>query len=140
MPDRNEPSENFEVGAKENVEESLPVPEAPQTPWERIKAAFRQARRTSQAAKTPARREMGKDRTKSLVVLLGAAIGMVLLFLGVFSSPQKPQSVVSRHVTPDLGRRTTPGQAAPGGQTGSVTPLMSANAASNHRPRREATE
>jgi hypothetical protein len=131
MPDSNEPSENFEVGAKENVEESLPVPEAPETPWERIKAAFRHARRTSQVAKSPGRREMGKDRTKSLVVLLGAAIGMVLVFLGVFSTPQKPHRVESRRVTPDLGRRTTPGQAAPGGQTGSVTPVMSANAASN---------
>ncbi len=131
MPDKSEPLENLEVEPSENAEEPAPVPEAPQTPWERIKAAFRQAQRKPQATKSSALSEMKKDRTKSLVVLVGAAIGMVLMFLGVFSSPQKPQRIESRHVTPDLGRRTTPGQAAPGGQAGSVTPVMNANAAAN---------
>jgi hypothetical protein len=131
MPEKNEPLENLELEPKESAEEILPTVEEPQTPWERIKTAFRQTRRTSQVAKSPARREMGKDRTKSLVVLAGAAIGMVLMFLGVFSSPQRPQRVASRRVSPDLGRRTTPGQAAPGGQTGSITPVMNANAAAN---------
>jgi len=131
MPEKNEPLENLELEPKESAEEILPTVEEPQTPWERIKTAFRQTRRTSQVAKSPARREMGKDRTKSLVVLAGAAIGMVLMFLGVFSSPQRPQRVASRRVSPDLGRRTTPGQTAPGNQTGSVTPLMNANAATN---------
>ena len=68
---------------------------------------------------------MSKDQTKSLVLLAGAAVGMVLLFLGVFSSPQKPQKIEGRRVTPDLGRRVTPGQASK--QAGSVTPLMDAN-------------
>lgn len=131
MPDKSEPLNNLETEPSEKIAEPEPVPEAPPTPWERIKAAFRQPRRTSQAAKSPARREMGKDRTRSLVVLLGAAIGMVLMFLGVFSTPQKPHRVESRRVTPDLGRRTTPGQAAPGNQAGSVTPLMNANTAAN---------
>lgn len=131
MPDKSEPLNNLETEPSEKIAEPEPVPEAPPTPWERIKAAFRQPRRTSQPTKSPARREMGKDRTKSLVVLLGAAIGMVLMFLGVFSTPQKPHRVESRRVTPDLGRRTTPGQAAPGSQTGSVTPLMNANEAAS---------
>jgi hypothetical protein len=34
------------------------------------------------------RREMGKDRTKSQVLQAGAAVGMVLKFLGVFSFPK----------------------------------------------------
>jgi hypothetical protein len=55
------------------------------------------------------RREMGKDRTKSQVLQAGAAVGMVLKFLGVFSFPQKPQKVTLRRMTPDLGRRLTPG-------------------------------
>ncbi len=131
MPDKSEPLENLEVAPSEKAEEPAPVSEAPQTPWERIKAAFRQTRRRPQAAKSPALSEMKKDKTKSLVVLVGAAIGMVLMFLGVFSSPQRPQRVESRRVAPDLGRRTTPGQAAPGGQTGSVTPVMNAKAAAN---------
>ncbi len=132
MSDKSEPLENIESERRGNVEESAPEPEEPQTPWERIKAAFRHARRMPQASTSPARREMGKDRTKSLVLLAGAAIGMVLMFLGVFSSPQKPQNVQSRRVSPDLGRRTTPGQPSPGTQTGSVTPLMDATGASRN--------
>ncbi len=68
---------------------------------------------------------MGKDQTKSVVLLAGAAVGMMLLFLGVFSSPQKRQKIEGRRVTPDLGRRVTPGQTS--NQTGSVTPLTDAN-------------
>jgi hypothetical protein len=68
---------------------------------------------------------MGKDQTKSLVLLAGAAVGMVLLFLGVFLSPQKPQKIEGRRVTSALGRRVTPGQAS--NQAGSVTRLMDAN-------------
>lgn len=131
MSHRSEPLENLEIEHGENAGKLEPVPEEPRTPWERIKAALRQARRTSQATKSPARREMGKDRTKSLVLLVGAAIGMVLMFLGVFSSPQKPQRVGSRRAAPDLGRRATPGQPAPGAQSGSVTPVMDASASGN---------
>jgi hypothetical protein len=129
MPDKNDPLDNLEIGRKENLEEPLPAPKEPQTPWEKIKAVLRQAGGPSQAARTPARHEMGKDRTKSLIVLAGAVVGMVLMFLGVFSSPQRPRSADSRRVMSDLGRRTTPGQT--GNQSGSVTPLMDADAAKN---------
>jgi len=129
MADKNEPLDNLEIGRRENIEEPLPAPKEPQTPWERIKAVLREARGPSQAANPPARREMGKDRTKSLILLVGAVVGMILMFLGVFSSPQRPRSVDSRRAMSDLGRRTTPGQA--GNQNGSVTPLMDADAARN---------
>jgi hypothetical protein len=132
MSDKSEPLDNLEGEREGKAEEPSLEPEEPQTPWERIKTALRQARRTSQAIKTPARREMGKDRTKSLVLLVGGATGMVLMFLGVFSSPQKPQNAQSRRVSPDLGRRTTPGQPATGAQTGSVTPVMDATGASGN--------
>jgi len=132
MSDKGEPLDKLEVERGENAEAPVPAPEEPQTPWERIKIAFKHARRTSQSVKSPTRREMGKDRTKSLVLLVGAAIGMVLMFLGVFSSPQKPQNAQSRRVSPDLGRRTTPGQPATGAQTGSVTPVMDATGASGN--------
>src|SRR5215469_9465302 len=127
MSERNNPVEDVEIRHGDNTEEATQTPEEPepQTPLDRIKKVFTQARRRSQAGRSPARKEMGKDRTKSLVLLVGAAVGMVLLFLGVFSSPQKPQKMEGRRVTPDLGRRVTPGQA--GNQTGSVTPLMDAN-------------
>src|SRR6516164_1062818 len=127
MAERNDPLEEVEIRHGDSTEEAgLPVEEPErQTPLGRLKRAFTQARRRPQAGKSPARKEMGKDQTKSLVLLAGAAVGMVVLFLGVFSSPQKPQKIEGRRVTPDLGRRVTPGQA--GNQAGSVTPLMDAN-------------
>jgi hypothetical protein len=127
MAERNDPLEDVEIRHGDNTEDAaLPVEEPePQTPLDRLRRAFTQARRRSRAGKSPARKEMGKDQTKSLVLLAGAAVGIVLLFLGVFSSPQKPQKIEGRRVTPDLGRRVTPGQAS--NQAGSVTPLMDAN-------------
>ena len=52
-----------------------------------IRQAFDKARQTQQPRTT--RRELSKDKSKSLVVLGGAAVAMLLLFLGIFSSPQK---------------------------------------------------
>ena len=129
MPDKNEPLDNLETARSENAEEPAPTPKASETPWEKIKAAFQQTRAPSRTTKTPARQELGKDRTKSLVLLVGALVGMVLMFLGVFSSPQRPRNADSRRAMPGLGMRTTPGQT--GNQTGSVTPLMDADAARN---------
>ena len=109
MPDKNEPLDNLEIERRENAEEPAPAPKASETPWEKIKAAFQQTRAPSQTTKTAARHELGKDRTKSLVLLVGAVVGMVLMFLGVFSSPQRPPNADSRRAMPDLGRRRTPG-------------------------------
>src|SRR6516225_630314 len=127
MPERINPVEDVEIRQGDNTEEATQAREEPepQTPLDRIKKVFTQTRQRSQAGRSPARKEMGKDQTKSLVLLAGAAVGMVLLFLGVFSSPQKPQKIEGRRVTPDLGRRVTPGQAS--NHAGSVTPLMDAN-------------
>src|SRR5437879_12885833 len=105
MSKGSEPQENLEVERRVSPEEPEATPDEPQTPWERIKAALRQTRETPQTRRSPARREMGKDRTKSLVLLAGAAMGMVLMFLGVFSSPQKPQNAQLRRTTPDHVRR-----------------------------------
>ena len=121
MAEENKPLDSIEFDHKKAADEC--EPEKPERPLDRIKKALAEVGRSS-TARTPARREMGKDRTKSLVLLAGAAVGMVLMFLGVFSSPQKPQKVTLRQMTPDLGRKVTPGQPAPGAQTGSVTPLM----------------
>jgi hypothetical protein len=49
------------------------------------------------------RREMGKDRTKSQVLQAGAAVGMVLKFLGVFSFPKTSESDAAAD---DTGFRT----------------------------------
>ena len=89
-----------------------------------IRQAFAKARQTQQP--TASRRELSKDKSKSLIVLGGAALAMLLLFLGIFSSPQKAtkSNSVNRAGTPDLGRRTTPGQES--AQAGSVTPMLNA--------------
>jgi hypothetical protein len=87
-----------------------------------IRQAFDKARQTQQPRTT--RRELSKDKSKSLLVLGGAAVAMLLLFLGIFSSPQKAKRTEGRAGAPDLGRRITPGQES--GQSGSVTPMLNA--------------
>lgn len=92
--------------------------------WREIfRQAFDKARREQQPV---SRRELGRDRSRSLFLLAGAAIAVVLLFLGVFSSSNtKKTANVRSPGTPDLGRRLTPGQQR-SGQTGSVIPLLNA--------------
>ena len=52
--------------------------------WREIfRQAFDKARREQQPT---SRRELGRDRSRSLFLLAGAAIAVLLLFLGVFSS------------------------------------------------------
>ena len=95
--------------------------------WRDIfRQAFDKARREQQPTN---RRELGRDRSRSLFLLAGAAIAVLLLFLGVFSSSNtsRKSTVGRRPGTPDLGRKVTPGQQATG-QTGSVTPLLNAEA------------
>ncbi len=62
------------------------------------------------------------------MLLAGAGVAVLLLFLGVFSSPQKAKGPGDgrRPGTPDLGRRVVPGQenAEPGKST---TPLLTAD-------------
>jgi hypothetical protein len=92
--------------------------------WREIfRQAFDKARREQQVTN---RRDLGRDRSRSLFLLAGAAVALLLLFLGVFSSNTARKSREGRRPgTPDLGRRVTPGQQA-GGQRGSVTPLLNA--------------
>ena len=88
--------------------------------------AFEKARREQQPVTS--KRELGRDRSRSLFLLLGAVVAVLLLFLGVFSSPNnvKKSGEAKRAGASDLGRRVTPGQQA-AGQTGSVTPLLNAD-------------
>src|SRR5579863_6464823 len=94
--------------------------------WRDIfRQAFDKARREQQPT---SRRELGRDRSRSLFLLAGAAIAVLLLFLGVFSSSNTKRPTNARPPgTPDLGRRVTAGQQR-SGQTGSVTPLLTAQA------------
>lgn len=101
--------------------------------WREIfRQAFDKARREHQVTN---RRELGRDRSRSLFLLAGAAIAVLLVFLGVFSSSNtaRKSTDVRRARTPDLGRRMTPGQQATG-QTGSVTPLLNAQTGQPEAP------
>ncbi|HEV3275601.1 MAG TPA: hypothetical protein VG860_02190 [Terriglobia bacterium] len=99
---------------------------AGQPGWREV---FRQAFAKARKAQQPVRsqRELGKDKSKSLLVLAGAAVMVILLFLGVFSAPNKPKRLDTRRAgTPDLGRRVTPGQEnLEAGK--SATPLLDAD-------------
>ena len=89
-----------------------------------VRQAFNQARQDQKPVASL--RELGKDKSKSLFLLIGAAVAMLLIFLGVFSSPQKAKKLDTggRPGAPDLGRRVTPGQE--NAQPGSVTPMLNA--------------
>jgi hypothetical protein len=72
-------------------------------------------------------RDRSKDRTRSLLLLIGGSVGAVLLFIAVFSTPPRPSLQESRSQSgPNLGR---PAMAATGIAVpqGSVTPLLTAD-------------
>ena len=105
------------------MEEGAQVPARPA--WREIfRQAFDKARREQPVTN---RRDLGRDRSRSLFLLAGAAIAVLLLFLGVFSSSNTARKTTEgkRPGAPDLGRRVTPGEQVTG-QTGSVTPLLNA--------------
>lgn len=110
------------VPAEDRAIDETEVPARPG--WHEIfRQAFDKARREQQVTN---RRDLGRDRSRSLVLLASAAIAVLLLFLGVFSSNTGRKSADgSRPGSPDLGRRATPGPQS-AGQTGSVTPLLNA--------------
>ena len=116
-----------EIGSSENSpREQEAIAARPR--WRQI---FRQAvEKARRDQGTTSRRELGRDHSRSLFWLVGAALAIVLLFLGIFSSPNadKKSAQTRRLGTPELGRKVTPGQRDPQ-QSGSVTPLLSADIA-----------
>src|SRR5690348_10315707 len=125
MPKENEGQRNEMIGtATEEVQAETDFPNRPG--WrEAFRQAFDKARREQRPA---SRRELGRDRSRSLFLLAGAGLAVLLLFFGLFSSSttKKRANDTPPH-TPDLGRRINPEQARTG-QTGSATPLLSAQA------------
>jgi hypothetical protein len=125
------PEQNLESKAMEQVEEvdlaKDEQPEKPPTPLERILQSLRKAQPASGPPGSGSRRDLGKDKSKSLFVLVASAVVALLFFLAHFSSPQKPNQgqAPAHRGQPDLGQRTTPGQAQK--QAGSVTPLLTAD-------------
>ena len=124
------------VEAASEVDEEVPEPDKSRAGRIRLREIFRQAFDKARRERQPvaSRRELGRDRSRSLFLLVGAAVAILLLFLGVYSSPNKERRPedARRAGAPNLGRKVTPGQEA--AQGGSVTPLLSADTASNVPP------
>lgn len=101
-------------------------PAKPATPLERFLRKFRETAQSPRRPSQAMRKELGKDKSKSLFLIVAAAIGILLFFLAIFSSPQKTkrQQMWQHDSQPDLGRRVTPGQLQQ--QAGSVTPMLNA--------------
>lgn len=134
MPEENEKQERD--AAASGLEEESAEPEKSRAGRMRLREIFHQAFDKARREQQPvtSRRELGRDRSRSLFLLLGAAVGVLLLFLGVFSSPNKEKRPedTRRVGTPNLGRKVTPGQEA--GQSGSATPLLNADPSSTDTP------
>src|SRR5215469_3865715 len=89
-------------------------------------AAFQVARR--QQKPTASRQELGRDKSKSLFVLVGVCLALLLLFFGVFSYPKKkiPLPGENPHGQASLGRKVTPGKEN-NDPTKAATPMLSAD-------------
>ena len=96
------------------------------TPLQRFRALLDSARPNPNPVAI--RRELGRDKSKSLFVLVGASVALLLLFFGLFSSPKNrgPLPGETARGGPSLGRKLPPSQE----QTDpakTVTPLLSAD-------------
>ena len=108
--------------------------EEPIAPEETGKGNWREAFRTAldkarrQQKPVDSRQELGRDKSKSLFLLVGVGVALLLLFFGVFSSPKKRMSLPGENLRgqPSLGRKVTPGQEA-SDPTKTVTPMLSAD-------------
>ena len=76
----------------------------------------------------PSMRDVSKDRTRSMLLLIGGSVGAVLLFIGVFSTPRRPTLQEARSQEgPNLGRPAAASATQAQGPQGSVTPLLAAD-------------
>jgi len=120
-------------GDEPHLEDEELVPEETGTgTWrEALVAAFQKVRRQQKPAES--RHELGRDKTKSLLLVAGVCAGVLPLFFGIFSHPKKRNPLPGEitHIQPDLGRRVTPGQEN-NDPTKVVTPMLSADVRSTN--------
>ena len=95
------------------------------TPLQRLRALLDSAQRGQNPIAS--RRELGRDKSKSLFLLVGASVALLLLFLGLFSSPKKSGLLPGETARggPSLGRKVTTQEQIDPAKT--VTPLLSAD-------------
>jgi type IV secretory pathway VirB10-like protein len=130
--DREEPETRQTTTAtspeEDDSREKAAATEEPVSPgaFQTLRTLLEKTHRNQQGA--PSRRELSRDRSKSFLLLAGAAIALLLIFLGVFSSPKTrtPLPGETARGAPSLGRKTTSGQ----GQNDAaktVTPMLNAD-------------
>jgi type IV secretory pathway VirB10-like protein len=111
-------------------EESAPE-ETGKGNWrEAFLSAFQTARRQQKPGES--RQELGRDKSKSLFLLAGVCVALLLLFLGVFSRPKQKISLPGENPRGEasLGRKVTPGQEN-SDPTKSATPMLNADVRSS---------
>lgn len=95
------------------------------TPLQRFRALLDSAQRSRNPVAS--RRELGRDRSKSLFVLVGASVALLLLFFGLFSSPKNRGPLPGENARggASLGRKATGQEQSD--PTKTVTPLLNAD-------------
>ena len=96
------------------------------SPFQSLRALLEKVRQNQKPVAS--RRELGRDKSKSLFVLAGVSVALLLLFLGLFSSPKSrsPLPGETARGAPGLGRKVTPGQEQ-NDPSKAVTPILNAD-------------
>ncbi|HME31389.1 MAG TPA: hypothetical protein VKG65_01420 [Terriglobales bacterium] len=107
-------------------EESTPEERGKGTWREAFLSAFQTARRQQKPGES--RQELGRDKSKSLFLLVGVCVALLLLFLGIFSRQKQKISLPGENPRGEasLGRKVTPGQEN-SDPTKSATPMLNAD-------------
>ena len=94
--------------------------------FQALRTLLEKARHNQQGS--PSRRELSRDKSKSFLLLAGATVALLLIFVGVFSSPKTraPLPGETARGAPSLGRKTTPGQEQ-NDSAKTVTPMLNAD-------------
>jgi hypothetical protein len=117
---------NTQTGVSE-IEEESEQESIRKGNWREVfRTAFERARRHQKPA--AGRQELGRDKSKAFLLLLGTGVALLLLFFGVFSSPKKrtPLPGETPNGQASLGRKMTPGQENTD-PSAAATPLLSAD-------------
>jgi type IV secretory pathway VirB10-like protein len=108
--------------------EKAAATEGPVSPgaFQTLRDLLEKTSRNQQGA--PSRRELSRDKSKSFLLLAGATIALLLIFLCVFSSPRTrtPLPGETARGAPSLGRKTVPGQEQ-NDAAKTVTPMLNAD-------------
>jgi len=113
---------------EDDSREKAAATEEPASPgaFQTLRTLLEKTHRNQQGA--PSRRELSRDKSKSFLLLAGATIALLLIFLGVFSSPKSrvPLPGETARGAPSLGRKTVPGQEQ-NDAAKTVTPMLNAD-------------